>query len=421
MLLEFEVANYRSFNQVVRLSMQAAKPIKEFSDSNTFEVGDDTLLKTAAIYGANASGKSNLLNAMGFMGWFVLNSSKEMQIEDEIPTKPFKLDASTIGQPSHFQVCFLQNGLRYRYGFDVDTAAVRKEWLFVAKKHKESVLFLREEDGIEVGEDFMEGKGLEDKTRNNALFLSVVAQFNGETSVEILKWFKSFRKIHGLRDQNYEKFSVGLLQMERIRKVLLKLVHEADIGIDDIKVDEMDSPESEDELLLTNPAIDKSKLNTYRVTTLHTKWKNGKKDGFTEFDFINDESSGTKKFFRIAGPVIESLALGYVLVIDELDAKLHPLLTKAIINLFNSRDSNPKNAQLIFAVHDTNLLMNANLRRDQIWFTEKNKQGATDLYSLAEIKVRNDANFEKNYIQGRYGAIPFIGDMKSLFKEDIVG
>ncbi len=426
MLLEFEVGNYLSFKAPVRFSMLAANPIKEFLDENTFMVGRYRLLKSAVIYGANASGKSNFLNAMAFMRRFVLESSKEMQVEDEIRVMPFKFDTNTENAPSHFEACFLLNDRRYRYGFEVDKSAVRKEWLFCTEKSKEDTLFLRDGDGIDVSGDFGEGKELEEKTRNNALFLSVVAQFNGVIAGGILKWFRGFRTLHGLLDRQYEKFTMQLLQNETMRPLLVEFIRRADVGIKDLSVSEVPGDE---QILQGFPEIlqEARKLRQFRIATVHEKFRDGDKEGVATLDFSREESEGTKKFFRIAGPILDCLKNGYVVAVDELDAKLHPLLTKAVVRLFNSSESNPKNAQLIFATHDTNLLQYGKLRRDQIWFTEKTEQAATDLYSLAEIKlaegakVRNDAAIEKNYIQGRYGAIPFLGDLGALLKEENSG
>ena len=245
MLIEFEVGNYLSFKKPVRLSMLAANPIKDYPAENTFEAGRYRLLKSAVIYGANASGKSNLISAMAFMRWFVLNSSKETQVEEKIQVTPFKLDTATEYEPSHFEICFLHNGQRYRYGFEVDKFNIRKEWLFYIKKIKEVALFLREDDGIDISKDFSEGKGLEEKTRDNALFLSVVAQFNGTISGSILKWFQGFRALHGLYDHQYEKFTVNLMQNESARLLLVDLIRRADVGISDMLV--QDLPTSEDD------------------------------------------------------------------------------------------------------------------------------------------------------------------------------
>jgi hypothetical protein len=249
----------------------------------------------------------------------------------------------------------------------------------------------------------------------------VVAQFNGEIAGNILKWFRGFRALHGLRDQQYERFTVELLQNEAMRPLLVEFIRRADVGIEDLVVSEVPIDEETLKGLPENVQREARKEKHFRLSTVHQKFRDGTQDGVASMDFSREESEGTKKFFRIAGPILDCLKNGYVVAVDELDAKLHPLLTKAAVRLFNSADSNPRNAQLIFATHDTNLLHYGNLRRDQIWFMEKTQQASTDLYSLAEIKVRNDAAVEKNYIQGRYGAIPFLGDLGELLKEKTDG
>lgn len=195
-----------------------------------------------------------------------------------------------------------------------------------------------------------------------------------------------------------------------------------DLGIDDIQIEEFkltddslpkNMPDDLRTAILKNTITDK-----FAVKTIHKKFdKEGKQTALEIFDIDSHESEGTKKLFSLAGPLMDTLKNGRILFIDEFDARLHPLITYEIIRLFNSNKTNPKNAQIIFATHDTNLLSNKLFRRDQIWFAEKDKGGATHLYSLAEYKVRNDASFENDYIQGKYGAIPFIGDLKQLFEE----
>jgi uncharacterized protein len=429
MLIDFEVGNYLSFKAPVRLSMVAANPIKEYLEENTFEAGRHRLLRSAVVYGANASGKSNLLAAMSFMKWFILNSSKDMQAQEEIKVTPFNLDAATEKAASHFEICFLVDDRRFRYGFEVDRKAVQREWLFCAEKIKEEPLFLRDGEDIDVSDDFAEGKGLEKNTRMNALFLSVVAQLNGQVAGKIMKWFWGFRALHGLRDERYGVYSAQALQDDELRPMLTELIRRADVGIEDMIVNEIADEEElfpgagsglgSGDLPTRKPLRPKSP----RISAVHPKFRDGVKEGSVNLDFSTEESAGTRKLFNIAGPLLDCLRKGYVVGIDELDAKLHPLLTKAIVHLFNSSESNPRNAQLVFATHDTNLLTDGNLRRDQIWFTEKTQQAATDLYSLAEFKlpdgtkVRNDAAVEKNYIQGRYGAIPFLGDLGAILKE----
>lgn len=424
MLIEFEVGNFLSINKPVRFSMVAATPVKEFLTENTFEVLKFRLLKSCAIYGANASGKSNLLEAMSFMRDFILSSAKESQSTEPINISPFKFDSISENGPSRFQMIFILGDQQHRYGFEVDRKMVTSEWLFQNDGKKEKPLFIRQKNNIEIMQNFEEGKGLEQRTRDNALFLSIVDQMNGPNAKNILKWFSHFRVIEGLKDEMYEKFTIKMLQDQNTRPLILDLIRSADLGIEDFKVDEIDL--NVDALKILNEEFKKQVIaqigsnKSFRLSTLHPKYTENVRSGSAILDFKSEESEGTKKFFRLVGPILNCLKNGWIVVIDELDAKLHPLLTRALISLFHNPKVNTRNAQLVFGTHDTNLLCYGNFRRDQVWFTEKNHQGATDLYSLVEIKlpkgtkVRNDASFEKDYVHGRYGAIPFLGNFGKL-------
>lgn len=429
MLIQFTVGNYRSIREEVTLNMTAVKHIKEFADENMFIAGRYSLLKSAVLYGANASGKSNVFNALGFFKWFTINSFKETQLDDEIDVTPFKLHTDYQDKPSSFEGSFLIDGIKYRYGYEVDRKRVRTEWLLKADKTKEQPLFVRDQDEIEVYKGFVEGEHLEGKTRDNALFLSVVSQFNGKISGDIIKWFKGFNIISGLTDRNYEGFTADLINdnNKSAKEFLVRQIKDADLGISNIEVDKTEIskgnmpdnlPEEVGTMILEELKDRKGVM--YSITTLHDIYSaEGNTTDTARFNFESEESEGTKKYFRLTGPILDTLVRGQVLVIDELDARLHPLLTQQIVQLFNSSETNPNNAQLIFATHDTNLLSACTFRRDQIWFVEKDRTGGSDLYSLAEYKlpkgkVRKDASFEQDYIKGRYGAIPFLGDFKAL-------
>jgi len=416
MLIEFTVGNYLSFKEPVTLSMETAKAVREFPEDN--ETPRYQLLRSAVIYGANASGKSNLIKAMRFMNWFVVNSSRETQAEDRIGVTPFRLNVETREQPGLFEIVFLINDAKYRYGFEADQQRIHAEWLYKAEKAKEKELFLRDSNGIKVATAFPEGKLLENKTRDNALFLSVAAQFNGAVSQNILTWFRHrFKQISGLDDQEYQTQSILMLHQEKQRQIISNLLKQADVGVSKIRV----QPRYFSELRSLSDYL--KPFAEIDLKTEHHVLDN--QQNIVEsalFDF-SDESEGTKKYFYLAGPVIDALDKGVALVIDELDARLHPLLTRTVVKLFNSKATNPHNAQLIFATHDTNLLSANIFRRDQIWFTEKRPDQSSDLYSLVEFrlqdnkKVRNDASFQKDYINGRYGAIPYLGDFRQLFED----
>jgi len=413
MLVQFSVGNYLSFKDIVTFSMVASAR-KEHSETNLFVAKDKLkLLKSAVVYGANASGKSNLIQAMRFMRYFALNSSKD---ESKIKVTNFKLSSETENKPSLFEIIFIHESIRYRYGFQVDQEKVVREWLFCVPIRKETRLFVREGNNFEIGTHFKEGKGIEQRTRANALFLSVVAQFNGEISLRILKWFKRFRVISTLTDFRFVPFTIEKLKEEAIRKEILNFLKKADLGIEDIRLEETEikyEDMSEEDRSRVGPD---GKFFSVQIQTSHQKFDNENKvSASVKFDLGREESEGTKKFFALSGPFLDTLKKGYVLVVDELDSKLHPILIKFLVSLFNSTENNPLNAQLVFASHNTNLFSRSVFRRDQIWLTEKNKYGATDLYSLVEYKVRNDASFEKDYILGKYGAIPLVRETGSLF------
>lgn len=406
---------------------------KRLDENNIFKVDADlSLLKSAAIYGANASGKSNLAQAMSFMKWFMINSSKETQSTEKIDVEPFRLSTETIFKPSYFEIVFLLSGKKYRYGFEVTQDKVISEWLFYVPRVRETKVFERKLNDISFSKLY-NANGIEKKTRHNALFLSVSAQFNVDIAEKILNWITSQIKIvSGLNDQDYQGYtSRHLIRNEVNRDAIFKLIKKLDLGIGEIDVREVGSRESllektkdlpdEFKEVFTKVADlilgDGREPKIASIKTFHQKFdENGIPVGTELFDLDSHESEGTRKIFALSGLLVDSLQEGKTLVIDEFDARLHPLISCAIVGLFNSSETNPNNSQLIFMTHDTNLLTNKLFRRDQIWFAEKSRFGVTDLYSLAEYKVRNDASFETDYIKGRYGAIPYIGNLNSLIE-----
>ncbi|MEH1801436.1 MAG: ATP-binding protein [Nostoc sp.] len=423
MLIEFSIGNYRSFKEQVTFSMVAANLVakdKKLDENNVFEIENDLkLLKSAAIYGANASGKSNLATGLNFMRWFMINSSKETQSTERIGVEQFKLSTETEDKPSFFEIVFLINGKRYRYGFEVTIENVVSEWLFYVPKIKETRLFERKLNKITVSKRF-KADGIQQKTRHNALFLSVSAQFNVEIAEIILDWLTNRVKIaSGLDDSGYQRYTVSCLTNNKNKDEIFQLLKKLDLGFSDVKVKESEitadflPKELPDEI--KNYIIKNGMAKVTSVQTTHQKFNGEGNPVSTEiFDLDNQESEGTQKVFALAGPLVDTLKNGKILIIDEFDARIHALISRAIVELFNSNETNPNNAQLIFMTHDTNLLNNKLFRRDQIWFTEKNRYGATDLYSLAEYKIPDDAPFESDYIQGRYGAIPYIGNLNHL-------
>ena len=428
MLLEFTIKNYKSFKNPVTLSMLASS-LKEHRGTHVFEEHKYNLLKSTIIYGANASGKSNLFKAILFMKKFVFSSAKDTQITDQINIEHFKLSTETINKPSLFEIVFLINKIRYRYGFLVNEDGIEAEWLFYVPTTKEARLFIREDNKIHLGPNFKEGKGIREKTRKNALFLSVSAQFNGQISSKILNWFRQLNIISGLNDRYYMGYTIEKLQDPQFKQWALNYLRSADQDILDVQIDSLEvdienlPKEFQGRLIDRKISIDKVKsVKSFLVNTHHQKYDNNKdKVDIEVFDVKEHESKGTQKILALAGPVWDTLQNGKILFIDEFDARLHQNLTLSLIKLFNSSKSNSRKAQFILATHDANLLRNDLFRRDQIWFINKDRYGISDLYSLAEYKKsskteRKDASYSKNYLMGKYGAIPILDDFEELFE-----
>jgi AAA15 family ATPase/GTPase len=381
----------------------------ELDKNNVFKVNQNfSLLKSAAIYGANASGKSNLILALYFMQSFVINSSK-LQITDKIDLEKFRLSSETEDKPSFFKIVFHLDNKTYEYSFEVTQERVISEGLSCTPKTRKTNIFSREKDKIKYSKSLMKGKDVKDLTKKNTLFLSIAAQFNDPLAGKILLWFSRLKIISGSQLENLRQLSIDYLSREQnLKNEIVSLIKKLDLSIKDMSIEVGRKP-------LDNFHKDIPDTVYNSIETYHEKYDlEGKVIGLESFQLNKHESRGTQKLFALLAPILSVLKASEVLIIDELDSLLHPLMAIAIIGLFNSQQTNPKNAQLIFATHDVNLLSNQLFRRDQIWLTEKNRQEATDLYSLVEFDIDNNASFEQDYIQGRYGAIPFIGDLSKV-------
>jgi len=435
MLIQFSIKNFRTFKDKATISFIASNYDKDTrEDENIFQ---DTyhnlrLLKSCVIYGANASGKSKFIEALVFMKRFVITSSKDSQKGDKISVEPFKLNSVSEKEPSEFEVIFTHENILYRYGFEVTNKIVVSEWLYSKPKTKEIELFYRDYQNFETHKrSFQKGNTLvkEGLIRDNALFLSVAAQFNEKTSVTIIEWFKNIGTISGVKEDGYEGYTIRKAKDDNFKNKILELLKAADLGIQDIQLEMLDlnklpndMPKELKEFIIEKSEEDDSAEFLSDVLTSHKKYDDNRNlVGRANLSLDDDESFGTKKFFALTGPVLDSLENGHTLVIDELDSKLHPNLVCKIVSLFNSKEKNPKNAQLLFSTHDTNLLSSGLFRRDQVWFTEKNKFGEGKLYSLADFKseeVRKNDPFEDNYIRGKYGAVPYLGYFDNLIQQN---
>lgn len=421
MLVNFRVENFKSFKDLAEFSMEATK-LKNLKSSNTFTVENMSLLTSAVIYGANASGKSSVLDAIKSMKAIIKNSV-DIEKSKRYRALPFLLNKDTEDKPTIYEIEFVIEQTMYRYGFVIAIdSIILKEWLFQKKlipRARYTPLFEREGDNVSISPNFKEGNKLIEKTRDNALFLSVVAQFNGEISDGIIKWMNKLNILSNTRSEMFENYSFSKLDDSEFKDRIVSLIKSADIGIYDISKGNV----SFDEMMKKNSSLEElpefilEKIKENGMSTIkteHIQYNND--DTFYKmktFD-LSFESDGTQKLLALTAPILDALESGDILIIDELDNSLHTELVEAIIKLFNSDKTNSNNAQLVFTTHDTNLLNQKLFRRDQIWFTQKNVLGQSELYSLVEYgkgKTRDDLVLEKNYLDGKFGAIPHIGSL----------
>ncbi len=412
-----------------------ASSLKDSPEAVTQVEGLDLgLVRVAAIYGANASGKSNVIKALAYMSSAVQNSQRRWPPEGPIPREPFLLDPQSKIDPSSFDVDLQIRGVRFHYGFTLNDQEISEEWLDAypsgSKPTRKQMWFKREGKAFTFGNKLGgDNRAIERLTRPNSLFLSAAAQNNHEILLPVYKWFaEHFRYVPKERgDLNIE--TAKMCRDETLKSPVLGMLQLADLGVVGLDV-----RETEHELAL--PTFERGADAEIRAVAeeaneavrrlfakIEEKMKGvGILDKEPVLGFIHtgsakggvtlgehNESDGTLAFFGLLGPALGAVKSDGTICVDELDASLHPLLALEVVRLFNDPKLNPRGAQIIFTTHDTNLLDKASLRRDQIWFTEKDAEGSTHLYPLTDFKPRKNENLERGYLQGRYGAVPFIG------------
>ena len=403
MLLEFSFANFLSFRDKVTISMVATALRDRKADIGdaTFGVGEDTAIslnRCCTLFGANASGKSNVVKALAFFKWFTMNSSKDVQAGEEIPVRNYALSSVSAAEPSLFEIMLFADGNTYRYGFEVNTKEVCREWLYIKsdkKRSKEIELFYRDGKRFETHPKFSIGKELADKNmvRDNALLLSLAGQFNDTYAKTIMNWLNDTTIITANSETEIWAIALKAMENPETRNRMVEFSRYADLGIEDISLSELG------------------------VLTSHSQYDDeGRETASVTFSMKESESEGPVKYFSLAYPILDTLEHGKRLIVDEFGSKLHTLLITRVISLFNTKAGNPNKAQLMVTLHDTNILNNSLLRRDQIWFTQKNGRGESELYSLSDYKVRSDASYEKDYLLGKYGATPIIEDLSKALR-----
>lgn len=418
MINRFSFENVFSFKEAQTLSLIAsAKKERLFDDSQNYVelIQDVKTLSTAVLYGANASGKNNLIKALLQFRNLIFFGNQNLDIREFIIPN-FQLDAEKAKMPAQFEIeCFWKEK-SYRYGFSVLNSGIEEEWLYVKEK-RETEVFYRNKQGFTIP---AKNKILHELTSKNmvhskAFLVTVGAQFNDASCAGFLDWVNHFNIISGIDDRLYKDYTVRRMKESReFSQKVIELIKFADFGIEDISINSIPGQN----IKFTVGDSSAVEVEPSTMDDLMSKRFVMNSDGLPElkeFHFGLFESEGTQKFAHIAGPILDVLEKGSVLVIDELDTKLHPELTERLVLLFHNKEINKHKAQLIFTSHNTNLLDAKIFRRDQIFFVEKDSFGASNLYSLADFKkngksTRNDENLELNYLKGKYGALPFLGD-----------
>lgn len=403
MIIEFTVGNYRSFKEKQTLSLIASDESRY--PENVAEVAGMRLLKSAAIFGPNAGGKSNLIRAMGEMRTMVLQSSK-YNIQDKLPVEPFLFASETKAEPSYFEMILSAGADIIRYGFQVTKSEVVSEWLHVtrAEDDVEVELFDRKRQVFRIDHDhFPEGNGLEVRTKMNSLFLTTVQQFGGTLATKMVYLISVNLFVHGMFIEHGQFPTVNYMGIgKNIKERVVNILQVFDASIVDIEL------ENYGQNVASNPEdiVLDSYLDNVKVYFMH-RFTNDNTESYHRLS-IEDESDGTQKLFKIIGAILFTIDHGSTLIVDELEASFHPLITLAILGMYNSEDQNRKGAQIIFTTHDDNILDRAQLRKDQIYFVDKGPNNSSLLYSLAEfiIKVEPEGGYAKDYLGGRYGAIP---------------
>lgn len=415
MLIDFRVRNFRSLRDEQILSLVAAKD-KTLHELNTMQSGvkaAPTLLRSAAIYGPNAGGKSNLIKALQYMRAVVVESASVMQPGQTFNVQPFRFDEKLVLQPTEFEVTFILDGVRHQYGFELTAQRITREYLLVYKAFKPQQWFERHYDESSDKDIYEFGSGLkgaksvwEGATRPNSLFLSMAVQLNSEQLRPVFDWFVKQLAIFNEVTPLGQQFSVDMLRKPEGKKAICEFLTAADISISDIEVA---TRKVAAQAVHFDMAAGKTEVRNEEQEVSELLFHHVTEQGRAVFG-LGDESMGTRNLLFLTGPVLDILEKGMTLVVDELDSSLHPLLVRRLVELFQTPAINKLGAQLIFTTHDTSLLDPELFRRDQIWFVEKDLEQATKLYPLSDFSPRKNEALERGYLMGRYGALPFLRD-----------
>ncbi|GBR75137.1 hypothetical protein AA700_0407 [Acidiphilium acidophilum DSM 700] len=416
MLVEFRVKNFRSFRDEAILNLVASRD-KTNEETAVMATGNKSvprLVRTAGIYGPNAGGKSNLVRAMQLLRGIVKDSAT-LQAGQPINVQPFRLDPVATEQPIEYEITFLLDDVRYQFGFRLTPHKILSEWLIVYKSTQPATWYDRNFDQHTQKYDYkfsaqlLGAKGVWcEATRENALFLSTAVQLNSEQLRPVFAFLTNGLVIFENGSGPVPDYTISHIARNKADSVR-EFLSAADTGIADIRLIKRQGFMGTMKVDLATGQFEPLPAEPREITV--PTFEHKANSGSAEFDF-HDESEGTQKLFALAGPVFEILERGQVLIVDELDRSLHALLVRQLIGMFQNPDLNQKGAQLIFTTHDTSLLDGELLRRDQIWFAEKDEDQASHLYPLSDFSPRKGEALERGYLAGRYGGVPILRTLR---------
>ncbi|MEO5375440.1 MAG: ATP-binding protein [Alphaproteobacteria bacterium] len=438
MLLRFGVENHRSIKGYQELSFMASRAIKDSPDPLRELPGiKGHVLPVAALYGANASGKTSVVRALVYFQEAVLYSHRRGEPGSPILTNPFLLDEKFTSTPTRMNCDFVHDGVRYHFGFKLTSREIVEEWLYAYPNGRQQIWY-----HLKAGEPPVLGAALGRRRKDlygkrpNSLFLSAAAQNNHEKLGMIIDYFRSWPSVYIGKSEAIQRKLGRMIADDAGKARLLDIIRAADIGVIDVdarkivvdmsesageieKIEQLDREEFDNYAIIISNGDEIYRDGEGKAAVHSIVFKHTSSDGSDVTFPWRNESHGTHRYIYIAVPVLQALDTGSPIIVDELDSSLHPLLSRKIVELFNNPRTNPKGAQLLFTTHDSSLLSRNLLRRDQIWFTEKDRGGATHLYPLTDIATRAHDNLEKGYLDGRFGAIPYVRPVDDWFNRKV--
>lgn len=421
MLIQFRVKNFGSIRDEAVLDLGASSMDEDLAPTHLHETGVKSVprvVRSAVVYGPNASGKSTLVRALQFFRGVIVESATTVRLGQTYNLQPFRLDPTYTDQPSEFELTFVFEGLRHQYAFALNPRAVIRESLVVFRSARPTTLFSRETEGSDSRYEFSSyltgpRKVWQESTRLNSLFLSTAANLNSSQLGAVFSHIKDGLVFIGSRGMVDPKYTTALLSDEKGRSAVQQFMAAADFSIS--SVDAISRKGIQSKITFSGESPQATHEETDIVLPL---FKHSSPRGSAVFE-LQEESEGTQRIFGLLAPVLQAIGNGQALIVDELDSSLHTLLVRRLISMFHDPELNNTGAQLLFTTHDTSLLDDMLFRRDQVWFTERGDDHATRLFPLTDFSPRKHEAWERGYLAGRYGAVPVFVPHSKQWKREV--